>query len=538
VDLYLVIKIYMTMSHEPLKTDAPEGEFAPPNPPPGQQKSPVPCNPQAPLTFDCRLLIFLWRHLTLFNIAVIFIVVYVAFWLLAFVRLRNPSIQGRMQFAAEFVSLKETDPTAAARDVTETLARLKKEWPSFSFHFAGPMSPGATSVPVPVGSESEFIAEATRLSMARDGSYEFQAALQAFNASANNWYDHLEPELERRPDFAHDDQLRKGAAISLPHGPIDDLRHDAEDYLQNYRMFDGKFSAATEQVKLRPWLLFRFYDPKRYLLCQKLPFAFGTLLVACSLFLQFRFIDLSRLPGIGSKRLPVAKHSINADWPEVWVDATDKCLPRVEPELDLTGRILVKLVPTCRLKWWLPLSCLAATFIELILDVPGVRAEWIVNVPLLSVTAVAIVVVWSTLAEMGRWRFSDDGIRRASREYRSHILRPFVLGGAALLAATAWMVGYSLVVLPLGQAEVAREIAQIIIGLVTILLLVRVGYQIHREELRSRGSWKTSDQEEEALGAEKVGLFDALLPHLDENMIKALLLAIVPLASIVESLFG
>jgi hypothetical protein len=486
--------------------------------------------------FDCRMLLFLWRHLTLIKISFVFLCVYAGFWWLAWVRLNNPHIRGRMQFAAEFIALKESDPATATRAVTDTLTRVRKDLSDFSFHYD---QCSAATRPAVTLTDNDFIAAASKLALTRDGSYEFQDALKIFNAYAAIWYDQREPELTVGPDFFHDDQLRGGAAVSLPQGSMADLRHDAEEFLQNYQMFEGHFSAASEQAKLRPWILFKFYDPKRYLLSHNLPFAFGTLLLACSLLLQFRFIDLSKTHWTPDAMFPLPKRAIDPRWPKVWRKwPTGRKRPSADQRNGIMPMAVSELVPPGRLKLWTILAVGAAIFVEMILDVPGVRAEWIVNVPLITATAIVLVVIWSTLAEMGDWRLDLRGIGRATRECRARVLRPFLLGGTALVAATSWMVSYSLTVLPLGRAEVAREIAQIIISLVTLVFLVRLGCRLYAQQARVGTPWKITEVEEEALNAEKVGWIDSTLPNVDENMMKALLLAIVPFASIVESLLG
>jgi len=487
------------------------------------------------LSCDQRLLIFMWRHLTLFKILIIFLLIYVAFWLLAARRLANPSIRGRMHFAAEFLSLKESDPATAKRNIYVILAKLKREWPTFSFHFDKCRSPGAPTQRPPT--EADFVDTVKRLSLATDGSYEFQDALKHFNTFAQVWYDRT-ADLECRPDLLHDEQLAKGANISLPLGAADDLRKDAAVFIQNYHIFNGGFSTATDQAKLRPWILLKFYDPKRYLLDQMLPFAFATLLLACSLLLQFRFIDLSRANQWGKKRLPIPKRLANPLWPKVWAQVPEPSAIQSDCQIaQLVSQALSSLVPTQRLKLWIGLAIAAAVFVEFILDVPGIRAEWWVNVPLISAAAATLVIIWSSLAQMRRWKIDAHGLGSATRECRARILRPFLLGGAALMAATLWMISYSVVVLPLGVAERAREITQVVISLVTLFLLAHFAWELHRQPPAPNSPWKITNAEEEALNAEKTGLLDTILPKFDENLIKALLLAIVPFASIVVSFF-
>jgi hypothetical protein len=141
---------------------------------------------------------------------------------------------------------------------------------------------------------------------------------------------------------------------------------------------------------------------------------------------------------------------------------------------------------------------------------------------------------------MGKWKLDSSGIGAATRECRSHVLRPFILGGAALLAATVWMVTYSVIVLPLGTAEDAREIAQVVISVATLALLIYLGYPLYKQLRQNDTSspLKITGAEEEALNAEKVGLVDSVFPRMDDNMMKAWLLAIVPFASVIESLLG
>jgi hypothetical protein len=493
---------------------------------------------RARVGFERRLLILLWKRLNLFTILCIVLMLHASFWLLARGRLQNPSIRGRMAFAAEFLAIKESEPAAAHAHVLRTFERIKNDPKGFAFHFERYRPPArpATTRAATRPSEQGFVDVAARLAVQNAGDYEFRRLLDEFNSYAATWYDRTDPELLKsvmhHPDFRHDDQMRGGSSISLPQGPYADLRSNAEEFLQNYQMFDdGHLTAASEPAKLRPWRLIKFYDPKRYILSQTLPFAFGALLLACSLILQFRFVDFSKRKSPVWRGAAMPKRSVSgfARWPTVWDPRTPPSAAAASDAWQYgSGRLIL----------WVPLAVLAALFVELVLDVPGLRAEWWVNVPLLSATAVLIAVIWSSLLRMSAWRFDRLGIGRASRECRAKILRPFLLGALTLLGATAWMIGYSVVVLPLGPAEHVREFVQIAVSVITSALLALLAWKLSRRPLPSQTPWKMTSDEEEALNYGKSGLLDSVLPNLDDNMRKALLLAIVPLASVIESLLG
>jgi hypothetical protein len=148
-------------------------------------------------------------------------------------------------------------------------------------------------------------------------------------------------------------------------------------------------------------------------------------------------------------------------------------------------------------------------------------------------------VLYLTLLDLAKLKINPQ-LARFSPEFRKKLFRPLLLGTASLFAVSVWGIFYSIVELAgLSGMQMVRAVIQVILCGCALWLLARLLIRIEGQlnTMRSVETKEVSKETEEQLNRpSSFSLLNSVFPELDERLIKAAALGLIPLFSIVESL--
>lgn len=336
--------------------------------------------------------------------------------------------------------------------------------------------------------------------------------------------------LKWRSRFFIDEYKRTGVDLKIPSGDLSSLSDDAKFFLTHRDMFRDKAKHAPVLLKFRPWQILKAYDERRMNLSDTIPLALGILALAAGTFLQIRLHDVDKRDG------DLVFRSRDGNWINLW--AHDGV-----PE-PLALRLFTKWI------FWLVAGVFTglALFVELFLNNPQTRLEWLPNVPIMLATGLLLAVLWITLFDMARASLNPELARRTPA-FRSKLLRPLHTGIAALLLVTAWGVLYSIFQLaPLSEVQQGRAWLQIFLCGATAILLLWVMWNLDRNlknitlAAKQRNppiDWEVSAREEEALNSlPRSEILSQWMPAIDVKLIKSAMMVLIPLPSVLQALFS
>jgi len=486
----------------------------------------------------------LWRCLTVPVVLFLMALVYLSFYRGTVARFKDPDLRAKMELRAQLASISKSSSVDPKAELEKFVTNVK----AAGFVFAGPIGASKT-VYIP---EDCFRQVAPGLALNIPGSMAYANAAEelAFMSKRDSpkqesHRQRLASELDR---FRYPGHVRKGLDFDFVNSDHRLIRENAQLFLDYSDIFDAGtgrlwkgFGRAPLSVKLLPWSLIRFNDERRYKLNMTLPFAFGTLLLACGFFLQFRFIDYISAgdkradgqaePSNGESRVSVRSvaQRKREGWIPVW-----------------TSRITATHI---QLSKWLPpwmryviIACvLAACFVELRLNDPLLREEWLWNLPMMLLVGVSIPVICYTLWDLSKLSFNRR-LAELPSERLTQLLRPLILGSGVLMASALWSIFFSIFDLPGTASQTFRAIAQIVIGMVILGFLINMlasindGYRRLKkaQSARIRRGEKTLATGNE----EETDILDEFLPGLDARMARACALAILPIPAILDTLLN
>ena len=489
------------------------------------------------LTLQGKSVLFLWKWLNVWTALATFAFGYAGFVWLTKGRFIDPNLRSRMFVFATLVN--STTKPAPPADFLAVLSNAVAEASTTKIQL---VASNPTSYRLPDFSNQVAIAEALSL-MSSNGppSYAFTANVKKLlllltNVQEREQEFRQEPGLSRVVQkFTHDDLRLNGVDFREPEGNINDLHKDAASFLAHRDLFHGSGKQVPSEFKLRPWRLLRFYDVRRVLLNETIPLAFATLLLACGFFLEMRFSDYSRSW--------VWRRDDSLKYREQFEESkkepeTGKWVPLWE-ESKISGPTVVSLFNQ-RHFWKVVLGLNAlALFIEYFLQNPQKRAEWIINTPIMIGTATALAVLLLTLTDLGKLRINPE-LSRFSIGFRKRLFRPLILGTGSLFIVSVWGIFYSVVELAgLSGIQMVRACIQVALCLGALWLLIRllVGIEGQLGKLPSDEQREVPEKIEEKLNrSNNFSLLNTVLPDVDERLVKAAAVGLIPLLSVLHSL--
>lgn len=470
--------------------------------------------------FSQLIVINFWRYLRLSQVLILMLLVYLAFYLVTLYRLHDPKLAVRMEFVALLLKLtlddKKTARTGALpeeRAPALTLERFRNWTKKVDFRFYASSYDDlkqSTSnekeleersqkvlfqngLPKRASREAEenFYNRVRDLAAALDANDDARITdiLRDLRPELLRWFPHGEFPRENPSwwsRFFRSDFRTKGIDLADPAGGLKDWKVKAHNYLE-YRNVVGPFRDTPFDIQTLPWELIRFFDATRCDLNNGLPIAFGTVLMACNLLLRSRLID-RKLNTLKQEPKEARAEQLGpkiSDWVKIWSDGGEKMPP-------LLGRFALSKTSF----WWAPLlGALLMLTIELFLNDPTQRIEWMANVPIMMLVGAALPVIWITLFDL-TIAILSPGFLRHTDTFVKRNLGPFGVGVVGLFTVTVWALIYSSVVL--FPTNKVRGAVQILFCLATLLLLIPVigniakqyiGSETHRNQSR-----RTSDE--------------------------------------------
>lgn len=436
------------------------------------------------------------------------------------VRFRDANLRLRMEAYAQVLRLR-LDPEKPKK-FEEGFARLANSFSDrgFRFYERNPrdpeqLDPTTASVAIP----AEFRTAVASLAEAESPSYEFTRAIRRVSKSLEKWS--LPPAMQTSwwSRFAVDNYRLLGVAFGEPRGDLGKLRDDAGLFLTHREIFatgDGKlwatFSNAPLEIKLMPWKLIRFSDEVRFQLNNTIPVAFGMLLLACGLLLQFRLIDYEK-----PKRwleIRTLKEKAKERWVAVW---------------RRSGKVASADLSLFSHPWLggaIALAVLTLVLIELVANTPRQRIEWIINLPIMMITGAVLPIIWLTLFDLGS-RVLNPELSRYSANFREKLLRPLLLGLLVMTLAACWALLYSIFDLPGSLQQSTRSAIQVAACVFTLYLLLRVLRTLNRQlrKMETARSLESELPDPEHQDIAEADIIAEFFPGLDDRALRALLLA-------------
>jgi hypothetical protein len=418
--------------------------------------------------WDCRILLAIAKWMAPPVVILAMLAIYLGFVGLAWQRLRLRPLRARM-LACALVENSTTRPSAVLSDWVRDSVNGHMDAESKTFKPLEWLSTPARSHDSSRSAgenASQFTSSAGRLiDLKDDQTADYLTTLDDLDRFGYGLSDQPvgEPSFIQR--FYRDYYEFGGVAFRSPPDTSAQLRSEANRYL----VFEGYISPTSSGKVfglfeyLLPWRLFKFYDPKRVQLNEEIPFAFGTLLLTCWFLLKYRYYD-EDIEGWFRGLVRVDKR---ANWVPLWEK-------NVAPDTPWKRR----------LAFGGSLTALALSlFVELVLNDPEVRAEWWVNVPVMSLTGMAMLLMWITITSLCRSSFSQE-LKRWSAEFFMRQIRPLIVGTICIVLGNIWMVLFSFLQLRGRNAKMdARSWMQYFVAAVSTALIIwlwiRIAQQYH-----------------------------------------------------------
>ncbi|MBL9132942.1 MAG: hypothetical protein JNG86_17165 [Verrucomicrobiaceae bacterium] len=498
-------------------------------------------------TITGRYLYMLWTWVNTWTVLGVVMLTYAGFYWLTIDRFQDQGLLLRMRACAELLTLEanESDKTQVAVRVHDLINKYHAYGFRFHPYKSSNEADGAETNEVDADNVLESVPESfvdvfTQLACHEPPSHEFTEAAHKAARELNRWGPSIEKASGFLSRFTRPSYVRSGVRFVVPAGDLSNLRKDAALFLTHQSIFSKNpvsgnerywagFRNAPLKVKLAPWELLRFFDETRYNLNNKLPLAVGTLLLAASFLLQFRLVDYAKPRTSRDKAL--MQYKPRSYWIPIWEKARH------------TAAEDSSLFNHTRLRLYTVAGSLLMLTVELFMNLPVHRQEWIFNAPLMLMTGAALPVIWVTLWQLGKRRLNPT-LSTCSKEFRRRVLRPLVYGVLILAVVSVWGMLYSLFDLPGGNSERLRAIIQLIACTWTLCLLLRLFFSLNQQlrKLDSPGAKplervKPPDARDEPdMNPPESDIVAEFFPGIDERAINAALLALLPVPMIVQSL--
>jgi len=511
------------------------------------------------LTLQAKIILFLWKWLGVWVALAGFVWGYAGFIWLTKERLSDPYLRSRMFIFAKLVDA--TTSPRAPKDFAEILNKVLNDtsWTNSQVK----MPEGGLRFILADASEKLNIAEQlSTMSSNKPPSYEFTGAVKKLRMQLTRivepqqqyriplhdgyrklWFGiklpkniiwrNLWPRLKQR--LTKNDLRLRGVDFREPEQNMASVQQEAADFLAHRDLFHGSAKQTPSEIKLRPWKIIRFYDVRRVNLNETIPLAFATLLLACGFFLDMRFSDYSRKwKWLDDASLQyqeqfedVAQESQNGKWVAFWEESRN------------SGPTVVSLFRQKRAFWGLLIFLTGlALLLEFFLQNPQQRQEWIINTPIMVGCAFALTLLFLTLFDLGRLNINPQ-LSGFSPGFRKRLFRPLLMGTASLFAVSVWGIFYSVVELAaLSGTQTLRAIVQVALCGCALWLLARLlgGIEDQLSKLRAADTKPVPKEVEENLNKPRsLSLLNNVFPDMDERLVKAAALGLVPILSIVQS---
>lgn len=462
------------------------------------------------------------------------VLTYAAFYGATLYRLSDQRLVLRMQFFAKLLQITSGDFDKRYGEVMQWAQRQK-----FHFYSADPNDPEKArfdpnnprkATEASPSERDKFDSDMRRLANTTEKDFVFDQTMASLRPQLLRWFPQNEMPRPTPPwwcfwyRFSIPDFRTKGVEFAEPAGGIQGWRDKAAEFEKHYNVLKD-FRGEPVSTQLVPWELIRFYDNTRCDLNNTLPAAFGTILLACGLFIQCRLVDYRLPEPLDPKHTLVAK--VN-NWVPIWTEETSEKDPQ-------TPSLLRRPV----LKWASLAGAVLMLVIEFALNVPAQRIEWLINAPIMMVVGISLPLIWLTLYDLTKatlsplfLTYSDEFVRRN--------LTPLASGTLSLVVVTFWATCYSVITLPVTPGNRIRSDVQAVACVATLALLYQVIRRLSKQYKGSSNDRNTSPdraREKDLNPPDDNPLWKLMFPKLDERFVSGLLMLMLPFQALIKQFF-
>lgn len=463
--------------------------------------------------------------LKLFSICVavpLFVLCWLAFIRLTYCRFQDLGLSARMDLVAKI--LASSAPQGSEKVAAETIlleakqggrTGVKLSWKSSGLSLSNQISSVEEKL-----LDAEFIDAAAKvISLKEDDStliesYKKLAELGG-KLSGTALYQRRLPGglLTSRPSLSErmfkSYYIFEGVSFRTP-SDFGEARKSAKLYIKqiNTNFGEGQFNFV---FWMRPWAALRFYDPKRALLNDMIPFLLAELILVAGFFLRYRYYDAEFEGTKGIHQRPAVK----------WIPLWEKPVAPVEWDS-------VRFGPHWLL--WIGAIILVCEAIELIQNDPEIVAERWINIPMMGIVGACLGSAIPALLSILISRFSPS-FRRRTSALKSRILRPLFIALWALIIICIFIVYFSYDQLILrGNSDMRdRGRIQIVFCILVILLSCASLIFFIRPVVHSHGDSSVSKVDDEGFNPpEPPWCMKLFTNRIDEKLIMSITSIIFP----------